>query len=256
MIFLKRLVEANFIPVGHLLGKQPSGTVRPTMSRFLEIADRLLCRAGILAPASWDLVRSGRARRLYAGRLSRELPQFRTHIGITPFDSSTRNIRHDLRERIPVGNNSVDVFQSEDVFEHIPYDELPGIVSEVFRILAIGGLFRLSVPDYRSHILRHRSIIDADGAVLFDPGGGGSFQDGKVIDGGHVWFPVYETVKALFDSSRFEDVQFLHYTDADGLSVLNPIDYSLGNVQRTPDHDPRVSSPRQAMSIVVDAWKR
>jgi len=147
------------------------------------------------------------------------------------------------------------VFQSEDVFEHIEYGKIAAIFEEVFRVLRPDGLFRLSIPDYRHPLLRERSIKNDDGDVLFDPGGGGRFQNGQVVDGGHVWFPIYETVKALFDASRFRDVKFLHYKDESGQSVLKPIDYALGHIQRTPDNDERVASPRIAMSIVVDARK-
>jgi SAM-dependent methyltransferase len=225
-------------------------------SRFLDRIDRRLCRAGILKAATWESARRPGITRLYAGGLDRGLPQFHTHLGLTPFEYSTRNIRHDLRQPMPLADKSVDVFQSEDVFEHIPYADLPPIIDEIFRVLKPGGLFRLSVPDYRCDILRDRSIKDDAGNIVFDPGGGGGFENGKVIDGGHLWFPVYETVKALLEQSSFArngTVDFLHYTAASGESMLSPIDYSLGHIQRTPDHDDRVQSPRRCMSLVVDA---
>jgi SAM-dependent methyltransferase len=213
---------------------------------------------GLLRPASWYSVTSGKQSRLYAGALSRALPQFKTHIGITPFEETTRNIRHDVRAPFPIPENSMDLFQSEDVFEHIPYSELQPVIEEIYRVLKPGGLFRLSVPDYRCPILRDRSLKNGEEEILFDPGGGGDFVDGTVINGGHVWFPTYEAVKLLMDQSNFArngTITFLHYTLESGDSILNQIDYSLGHVQRTPDHDHRVRSPRCAMSIVVDAVK-
>jgi SAM-dependent methyltransferase len=224
----------------------------------LDKIDRLLCRVGLLAPASWSNVSSGKRAKLYAGGISRGLPQFKTHIGITPFEETTRNIRHDVRAPFPIPDNSIDVFQSEDVFEHIPYSELQPVIEEIYRVLKPGGIFRLSVPDYRCSILRDRSLKNGDGEILFDPGGGGDFVDGVVINGGHVWFPTYEMVQFLMDQSSFArrgTITFLHYTLASGDSVLNRIDYSLGHVQRTPDHDDRVRSPGCAISIVVDAVK-
>jgi SAM-dependent methyltransferase len=196
--------------------------------------------------------------KLYAGGLYRDLPQFRTHLGISPFEFSTKNITHDLRQPMPIADNSIDVFQSEDVFEHIHYSELSAIIEEIFRVLKPGGLFRLSVPDYRCDILLARSIKNSSGIPIFDPDGGGAFIDGKVVEGGHVWFPIYETVRVLLDNSSFATtgtIRFLHYTDRTGMSILDSIDYSVGNIQRTPDNDARVRNPRRSMSIVVDCRK-
>jgi SAM-dependent methyltransferase len=225
------------------------------LDSWFDNADRRLCAIGLRKTASWDDVLRAKEPKLYAGNIDRTLQQFSTHYGITPFVSSSRNIQHDVRNVLPIPANSIAVFQSEDVFEHIEYADIGRIFDEVFRVLRPGALFRFSVPDYRCPILFARSVKDGDGKVVFDPGGGGRFESGQVVDGGHLWFPVYETVKALFDASSFRHVRYLHYTMQTGQSVLNPIDYTLGNVQRTPDNDERVASPGIAMSIVVDARK-
>jgi SAM-dependent methyltransferase len=226
------------------------------MRDLLDRIDAWLSSLGLLPKASWRAVTSGKVSKLYAGRISRNLPQFRTHLGITPFAPSSRNIDHDARVPMPIPNNSVEVYQSEDVFEHIPYRDLPTVFDEIFRVLKPGGLFRLSLPDYGCDLLARRTQRDAAGNFLFDPSGGGRLFDGQVIEGGHVWFPTYARVRALFDQSRFAQggrVDFLHYTSEDGQVVMRAIDYSKGYVGRTPDHDGR--SPHQPLSIVVDAVK-
>jgi hypothetical protein len=228
------------------------------ISDKLDAIDRHLCKAGVLSAATWETVLRQEKPKLYAGELSRHIKQFKTHIGITPFVSSTRNILHDIRVPMPVPNNCINVFQSEDVFEHINYADIGAIVEDVHRILKPGGLFRVSVPDYRSPVLLKRSRKNEAGRPVFDPGGGGAFRSGKVVGGGHLWFPIYETVKALFDASSFSrngKVEFLQYTMSSGESVLRQIDYTLGDVMRTPDHDERARCPLQALSIVVDARK-
>jgi SAM-dependent methyltransferase len=229
---------------------------RADMSKkWIDALDRKLCSTGLWKAASWSDVIDARRPKLYAGLLDRRLQQYATHFGVTPYVASSRNIRHDIRNRFPIPDNSVEVFQSEDVFEHIEYADLGAVFAEIRRVLRPGGLFRFSVPDYRCRLLVDRSIKADDGTILFDPLGDGQFVNGRIINGGHVWFPVYESVKALFEASQFEDVQYLHYTDAKGQSILQTIDYSLGNVLRTPDHDERAASPRMALSIVVDARK-
>jgi len=225
---------------------------------LLDYIDAAACRIGAWPVASWEKTRRRAPLRLYAGKLRRALPQFATHIGLTPFFPSSRNIPHDITKPMPLADNSVDVYQSEDVFEHVPLEAIPGVFDEIHRILKPGGLFRLSVPDYGCDVYQQRSVRDADGDIVFDPGGGGRFENGAVVDGGHLWFPTHDIVRDLFNKSRFGTqgtVRFLHATRAPGDFLLDDIDYSLGDIQRTPDHDERTRNPRRPLSIVVDARK-
>lgn len=194
---------------------------------------------------------------LYAGDVP-NLPEYagKGLVGLSLTASDGRHIRHDITKPYLLADGTVDSYQAEDVFEHIEYDKLVDVVDEIHRVLKPGGWFRLSVPDYRCDILRNRSLYDVSGEIAFDPVGGGAFRDGRVVDGGHVWFPTYEKVKRLIERSKFDDFKFYHYYDENGQSVTNEIDYSRGYVMRTPDHDARVQNPYRAMSIVVDMFKK
>lgn len=194
---------------------------------------------------------------LYAGDVP-NLPEYADKglVGLSLTASDRRHIRHDITTPYPLADGTVDSYQAEDVFEHIEYEKLVDVIDEIHRVLKPGGCFRLSVPDYRCDILRNRSLYDVSGNIAFDPVGGGAFRDGRVVDGGHVWFPTYEQVKQLIERSKFDDFRFYHYYDENGRSVTDEIDYSRGYVMRTPDHDDRVRNPYRAMSIVVDMFKR
>jgi predicted SAM-dependent methyltransferase len=143
--------------------------------------------------------------------------------------------------------------------EHIEYSKLPTIVNEIYRILKPNGLFRLSMPTYECDVLYNRSSKDSNGNIIFDIGGGGSYDkyNKKVINGGHVWFPTFKLVNELLDSTNFQkqSIHYLHYYDENGTPVMNNIDYSNGYIARTPDNDLRVQNPRRPMSIVVDCYK-
>ena len=156
-------------------------------------------------------------------------------------------------------DNSVDIYQSEDVFQHIGYEKIADIFNEIYRVLKPNGLFRLSIPDYRSDILYERSLKDNSGIIYHDPGGGGYYDhlNNKVVNGGHVWFPKYESVYTIFEKSDFniEKVNFLHYYDSYNNPIMKNIDYNMGYISRTPDNDNRVKNPRRVMSIVVDCYK-
>jgi SAM-dependent methyltransferase len=226
--------------------------------RYMDVADYFLCRYGPASFPTWEDFLASNSRKLYAGKLRRALPQFATHFGITPFYASTRNIKHDVSKPFPIPDDAVAVFQSEDVFEHIELANMVPIFNEIHRVLTPGGLFRLSLPDYHFDQYVQRCQRGPGGDIVFDPGGGGEFVDGRVIGGGHVWFPNIEMVRDLFSESLFGGhgaVKFLQYNNGDGTFKLDSIDYSLGYIQRTPDHDARVEDHPRPISIVVDARK-
>jgi predicted SAM-dependent methyltransferase len=200
---------------------------------------------------------------LYAGDIP-DTPEYRNRqkVGLSLAREDNWHIRHDISKPLPIPDGSVDSYQSEDVFEHIEYEKLPLTVSEIHRVLKKGGLFRLSLPDYRCDVLFNRSIKDAGGNILFDPFGGGAYRrrflifgEKRVVKGGHVWFPKYEDVFELLNDTQFSSVEFLHYYDENEAPHTKAIDYTKGFIQRTPDNDKRVSSPFRPMSIVVDCIK-
>ncbi|MEI6681730.1 MAG: class I SAM-dependent methyltransferase [Bacteroidota bacterium] len=191
---------------------------------------------------------------LYAGDVP-DKEEYKRYIGLSLSQKNNRHIQHDVTKKYPLPDNCVSVYQSEDVFEHIPLAILPTVINEIYRVLKPGGVFRLSIPDYRCNILNDRTLKDKSGELTFDPVGGGAFKDGKVVEGGHVWFPKYEIVKNMLEKTLFKKILFYHYYNEMGEGITNKIDYSVGYVQRTPDHDERVRNPYRPMSIVVDCIK-
>ena len=183
-------------------------------------------------------------------------------VGLSLHNSNNCHIRHDITNKFDLKDNSVDIIQSEDVMEHIEYEKLKDSINEIYRVLKPGGLFRLSMPDYRCDILYNRSMKDKEGNIIFDSGGGGNYdyKNNKVINGGHVWFPRYESVKKLLNNTLFNEnlqskINYLHYYDEEGKGVLNKVNYKVGYVARTPVHDNRVQNPYRPMSIIVDCLK-
>ena len=192
---------------------------------------------------------------LYAGDVPPG-PLYRGAVGVSKNREDAIHIKHDLTVLpLPFKDNSVELFQAEDVFEHIEFEALGPLIEDIYRILKKRGTFRLSVPDYRSDILLARVQRDSTGSIVFDPGGRGYLTEHGVMGGGHVWFPVFESVKELFRDSPFSEVEFLHYYDEDGTPHIRNIDYAKGFVKRTPDHDVRVQTPARPLSLVVDAIK-
>ena len=180
-------------------------------------------------------------------------------LSLTEWWENKYHIQHDATKPIPLNDNTVDIVQSEDVMEHIEYDLLKDSINEIYRLLKPGGLFRLSIPDYNCDILYSRSEKDNNGNIIFDSGGGGNYDriNKRVIEGGHVWFPTFSSVKSLLELTDFSNdkINYLHYYDNNNTPVTNKIDYSNGYISRTPDNDNRVKNPYRPMSIVVDCYK-
>ena len=193
---------------------------------------------------------------LYAGDIPfRKEYRIKGLVGLSIKRANYQTILHDVNKAYPLPDNSIDAYQAEDVFEHIEYDMLPSAINEIYRILKPGGYFRLSIPDYRFDIYNTRCLKDKDGNIIFDPDGGGYYENGVVCGGGHLWFPTYESTLALIKKTNFLKYEFYHYYDTDGTPVVKKIDYSKGFVQRTPDNDERGRNPFRPMSIVVDLVK-
>lgn len=207
---------------------------------------------------SWGLLQNSSKIYLYAGDMQENHPNYPKFACISIKKNNSTHLLYDARHKIPLEDNSVDVYQSEDVFEHIGYHYVLGIINEIYRVLKPGGFCRISVPDYRCDLIYERCLKDENGKILFDPAGGGRYENGKVVDGGHLWFPKIELIKKLVEKSLFFEhgkINYLHYYDQKDHSITKPIDYSICYVKRTPDHDKRVQDPYRAMSIVVDLYK-
>ena len=151
---------------------------------------------------------------LYAGDMPINRREPKPFIGLSLTQDNMYSIKHDVTLPMNLQDNCVNIYQSEDVFEHIEYNKLSNIFNEIYRVLKPNGLFRLSMPDYRCDILYNRSKKDSFGNIYHDPGGGGSYDyiNKKVINGGHVWFPKYESVYELFKESNFnmKNVKFFN----------------------------------------------
>merc|ERR1719263_932101 len=143
------------------------------------------------------------------------------------------------RERFPLDDGSVASILIEHALEHIKWEHWPHILREFHRILRVGGIARVALPDYHSPGPSYRSVF-WNATVAAE----------HRISGGHHAFPTFLSVRPVLETSPFEAIYWLHYWDGSALDgrppsvdeplpfVMNPIDYGLGWVKRTQDHPP------------------
>ena len=58
----------------------------------------------------------------------------------------------DMRKGIPFPDSSVDMIYSSHFLEHLTYDQSQDFLKESLRVLKIGGVFSISVPNARVYI--------------------------------------------------------------------------------------------------------
>ena len=192
-----------------------------------------------------------------------QIPNF---VGLALHPKGDREIKHDATDPLPYADNSIRKVQSQDVFEHLPKETIPAILDDIYRVLKPGGVFRLSVPDYRSPLLTRRSVYNRDGEVIADLMMGGSVQyDASTAsaaaqfttDGNaHIWFPKYETVLDLVIRSQIRkcsEIKFYQYFIDDKNYVVEEYPENEMHVTRSVPFDNRAGGA--PISIVVDFIK-
>jgi hypothetical protein len=207
-------------------------------------------------------------RYLYYGNLgiSEHQFKFKKFLGLALYPTHEREIKHDAMTPLPFPAESITKIQSQDVFEHLAMDSIPFIFDEIFRVMAKGAIFRLSVPDYRSNLLRQRSIYDCNGKILGDlmmgasahyNSSSGAVEINFIKDGNaHIWFPTYELIQDLISRSSIKNCQTIKFrqcflNDKEFICEALPDDELF--VMRSVPHDMRAGG--KPVSIVVDFHK-
>jgi SAM-dependent methyltransferase len=214
---------------------------------------------------------------LYYGNLGVTEKQFQIEkfVGLALYPKNDREIKHNALDTLPFDNESISKIQSQDVFEHLPYKSIPKIFDDIYRVMRTGGVFRLSVPDYRSPLLKRRSIYDYRGNVLGDllMGAKVSYDYTEAQKTGfnpehpikvefsgdgdaHIWFPRYESILDLIIHSKIRhcrEIVFYQYYLSDYTYVCDSVPENEMYVMRCAPNDER--SNGKPISIVVDFVK-
>lgn len=204
---------------------------------------------------------------LYFGRLEPHERQYQipNFIGLALEPAHDREIRHDLTAPLPYAAGSIAKIQAQDVLEHLGFDKVPLVLDEIYRVLRPGGTFRLSVPDYRSPVLKRRSLYDARGRVIGDLlMGATSYLDAATgearvrfsEDGeAHLWFPRYELITHLVLKSEIRKARIHFYQGFldDHTYLCEPVPENEMYVQRAAPHDRRAGGA--PISIIADFVK-
>lgn len=135
--------------------------------------------------------------------------------GWTNVDLFGADINHDLKNGLPLGDDSVDMVYSSHVFEHIPYQDLLGVIREIRRVLKPGGALLVCVPNaglYLRAYFNNEMFVSYD--EMFIPAsvntGSGIDQVNYIayLNGDHTFMFDEENIINILKKCEFTNVDF------------------------------------------------
>lgn len=76
-------------------------------------------------------------------------------------DLDSNVVVHDLRKGIPLEDQTADVVYHSHVLEHIDRDAVPTFLDEIRRVLTLGGIHRIVVPDLERYARQYLASLEA-----------------------------------------------------------------------------------------------
>ncbi|MGO8777970.1 MAG: class I SAM-dependent methyltransferase [Rhodomicrobium sp.] len=126
----------------------------------------------------------------------------------------------DLRNRLPLRENSVKAMYSHHVIEHLP--DIPAHMLEVFRCLRPGGIYRVAVPNGDSAISRYQAG-DMDWFGTWPDNRrtiGGRLDSYIMCRGEHVALMTKSYLEELLEDAQFEQITLQGPVDKTGFPEL------------------------------------
>ena len=189
--------------------------------------------------------------RFYAGNICDDIHRRTKGLyGLSICGVDSRHIKHDVCEKYPIPDNSIDSYEAEDVFEYVKKEMQVDAINEIYRILKPQGYVRFTLPDYNSPYLKRRTMCDKQGRMLFDAVGGGAYGAEGIQDNGSIYFATYEDFNRILEKTKFTRIEWLCYYTVDGVLHKKFIDMNKGYVNRVCNE-----SDDNVYCLVVDCYK-
>lgn len=123
--------------------------------------------------------------------------------------------------RLPIESNSVDIVYSSHMIEHMGQKELIQFLHEAYRILKVGGIIRLSTPNFTQKVNEYISNKDADSfmksTLLGRDAYRGSLKHRVSLfffgDRSHLWLYDVQSLSKRLSEANFTEVTSLKAGD-------------------------------------------
>jgi predicted SAM-dependent methyltransferase len=162
--------------------------------------------------------------------------------------SAKHDVWGDLRNELPFHDNTVDVFYSHHVIEHLPDDLLAFHFREMFRCLKPGGIIRIGGPNGEAAA---RKLLEGDITWFSDfpdkrDSIGGRFTNFLICRGEHLTVLTFSYLEELASAAGFVDVHRCVPT----LETSHP--HLIGDQVLAKEHE---DTPEMPHTLIVEARK-
>lgn len=155
------------------------------------------------------------------------------------FAKNNRIRRLDVRKKLPFDNESIDFAYSSHMVEHLYRKDAVSFLTEVHRILKVGGRIRLVLPDLEKLIELYNQTKDADNfmksSLLFEFEESNSFNKLKMFFLGprrHQWMYNSKSLITLIEAIGFKEIVSLNpgETETDDIGSLNLFEGGVSSI--------------------------
>ncbi len=136
-------------------------------------------------------------------------------------DSPVADVLHDLTKPLPFDDGSVRYIFAEHMIEHIEYAEAENLLSECRRVLAPGGVVRMTTPDLAWLATTYLSSITNLWGDLWQPRSPCALLNEGMRSWGHRYLYDRAELRALFLSCGFKDVVYRDWRSSDDPALTN-----------------------------------
>jgi hypothetical protein len=193
---------------------------------------------GLCAPAGW--LNFDASARLRLERMPLSGTVLRKTVGAI-FPQNV--LQGDIVYGLPVRNNSAAAVYSSHCLEHISRSDIPRALTNTFRMLQDGGVFRLIVPDLEWRALRYVAALKSSSMPADEfleachlgervrPRTWVDFIRDRYKRSDHLWMYDFPTMKELLESAGFSRVRRCKFGDAN-----DPMFAKVEDIDRFVDH--------------------
>lgn len=155
------------------------------------------------------------------------------------FAKNNRIRRLDVRKKLPFDNESIDFAYSSHMVEHLYRKDAVSFLTEVHRILKVGGRIRLVLPDLEKLIELYNQTKDADNfmksSLLFEFEESNLFNKLKMFFLGprrHQWMYNSKSLITLIEAIGFKEIVSLNpgETETDDIGSLNLFEGGVSSI--------------------------
>lgn len=146
-------------------------------------------------------------------------------------NSNTYIIKYDLRQRLPLEDESFELIYSSHFWEHLSFEDGYDLLKDCYRWLQKGGTFRIVLPDFErvfdAYLTQNRAYFDVLSNAEIMPGRDGLTDGTDLVD--FVNYAVYQEGqhKFIYDAAKLTRIlKLIGYSEVRVTEFNSEIDIS------------------------------